>query len=98
MTPIEKFIKDNYSPYIDEDKEGMKCVLKHKNKLTDNGEVYFHKWKKKKEGTQFLIVDARIDDIYEFLMTYYNLIEEDKETVKGIVIDMAIDKITNYMV
>ena len=98
MTPIEKFIKDNYTPIIDEDKEGMKCVLKHKNKLTDNGEVYFHKWKKKKKGTEFLIVDARIDDIYEFLMTYYNLIEEDKETVKGIVIDMAIDKITNYMV
>lgn len=97
MTPIEKFIKDNYTPIIDEDKEGMKCILKHKNKLTDNGEVYFHKWKKKKEGTQFLIVDARIEDIYEFLMTYYNLIEEDKETVKGIVVDMAIDKIKKYM-
>ncbi len=97
MTPIEKFIKDNYTPIIDEDKEGMKCVLKHKNKLTENGEVYFHRLKKKKDGTEFLIVDARIEDIYEFLMTYYNLIEEDKETVKGIVVDMAIDKIKKNM-
>ena len=48
MTPIEKFIKDNYTPMIDEDKEGMKCVLKHRTNLTDNGVVYFHKFKKKK--------------------------------------------------
>jgi len=96
MTPIEKFIKDNYTPTIDEDKEGMKCVLNHKNKLTDSGVVYFHRLRKKKDGGEFLIVDARIEDIYEFLMTYYNLIEEDKETVKGIVVDMAIDKIKKH--
>lgn len=94
MTPIEKFIKDNYTPIIDEDKEGMKCVLKHKNKLTEDGVVYFHKWvKNKKKGVEYLIVDAHIDDISEFLYTYYNLIEDDKEMVKGIIVEMSIQKI-----
>lgn len=94
MTPIEKFIKDNYVPIIDEDKEGMKCLLRHKNNLTEDGVVYFHKWTKdKKKDVEYLIVDAHIDDIYEFLYTYYNLIEEDKEKVKEIVVGISINKI-----
>jgi hypothetical protein len=94
MTPIEKFIKDNYTPIIDEDKVGMKCVLKHKSKLTEDGVVYFHKWvKNKKKDVEYLIVDAHIDDICEFLYTYYNLIEDDKETVKKIIVEMSIQKI-----
>jgi hypothetical protein len=94
MTPIEKFIKENYTPIIDEDKEGMKCVLKHKNKLTEDGVVYFHKWaKNKKKDVEYLIVDAHIDDICEFLYTYYNLVEDDKEMVKEIIVGMSIQKI-----
>jgi hypothetical protein len=96
MTPIEKFIKDNYTPMIDEDKEGMKCVLKHRTNLTDNGVVYFHKFKKKKDDTQFYVVEERIEDIYVFLETYYNLIPEDRETVKQIIVEVSINKIKDY--
>ena len=96
MTPIEKFIKESYIPTIEMNQGEMSCVLKHKDSLTENGVVVFHKWNKNEtKGVEYLIVEEHIDDIYMFLITYYNLMEEDKKMVKEIVVGMSIDTLNS---
>ena len=97
MIIIEKYIKDNYQPIICEDKDGMKCIIKHNTNLTEDGVVYFKnfKYKKKTEDNYFIILDD-IEDIFSFLENYYNLIPEDKTTVREIIVSIAVDKIKKH--
>ena len=58
--------------------------------------VVFHKWNKNEtKGVEYLIVEEHIDDIYMFLITYYNLMEEDKKMVKEIVVGISIDTLNS---
>ena len=83
MTEIEKFLNEQFTQVITEDKMGIKCLYRHKDRLIDDGVVFFEfakkKWSKKPimNKRQFVIVDADMGDVLQFLNQYYNLSEED---------------------
>lgn len=102
MDPIEKFLKEQFIPKVVEDKMGIKCLFQHKDKLVEDGVVFFEfakkKWSKKPimSNRQFIIVDADMTDVLTFLNSYYNLSEEDFSTVRKTIIDMGVEHIEKF--
>jgi hypothetical protein len=81
---------------------GMKCLFKHNDGLTEDGVVYFEfskrGWSKKPimNKRQYVIVDANMVDVLQFLNQYYNLSEEDYHQVRTSIINMAIEKMEEF--
>jgi len=104
MTPIEKFLKESYTPTVTEDKDGIKCIFKHNSSLTEDGVIYFEVakrgWVNKPIQTNmvFIITDAKMDDVLSFLNTYYNLNEESFPEVRKLLIDMAINCVERFYI
>ncbi len=102
MTPIEKFIKKNYTPTITESKLGLSCLFKHKEGLTEDSVVYCEfaksQWTKKPiiSNRKYVIVDADMRDLLEFLNKYFNLEEENYHDVRRIIVDMAIESLDRF--
>ena len=102
MDPIEKFIRDNYTPMITESKLGMSCIFKHKEGLTEDSVIFFEfakkGWSKKPiiNKRQYIIVDADTKDLLEFLSNYYNLTEDNFMDVRKIIINMGIDALDTF--
>ncbi len=102
MEGVEKFLKEEFIPKVVEDKQGIKCLFKHKNNLVDDGVVFFEfakkSWSKKPimSKKQFVIVDADMGDVLTFLNQYYNLSEDDYSTVRKTIIDMAMSHIDKF--
>jgi hypothetical protein len=102
MTPIEKFLKESYTPTIQEGKLGISCVFKHKDGVTDDSIVYFEfakkQWTKKPivPKRQYIIVDADMRDLLDFLNKYFNLEEENYHDVRKIIVDMAIESLDRF--
>ena len=102
MTEIEKFLNEQFTQVITEDKMGIKCLYKHKEGVIDDGVVFFEfakkKWSKKPimSNRQFIIVDADMTDVLTFLNSYYNLSEEDYATVRKVIIDMGVEHIERF--
>ena len=102
MDAVEKFLKEQFIPKVMEDKMGIKCLFQHKDKLVDDGVVFFEfakkSWSKKPimSNRQFVIVDADMSDVLTFLNSYYNLTEEDYSTVRKTIIDMAMSHLDKF--
>jgi hypothetical protein len=102
MDPIEKFIRDNYTPMITESKLGVTCLFKHKEGLTDDSVIFFEfakkGWSKKPitNKRQYVIVDADTKDLIDFLSNYYNLNEENFNEVRKIIINMGIESLDTF--
>ena len=102
MDPIEKFIRDNYTPMITESKLGMTCIFKHKEGLTEDSVIFFEfskkGWSKKPitNKRQYVIVDADTKDLIDFLSNYYNLNEENFNEVRRIIINMGIESLDTF--
>jgi hypothetical protein len=102
MDAIEKFLKEQFIPKVVEDKQGIKCLFQHKDRLVEDGVVFFEfakkKWSKKPimSNRQFIIVDADMTDVLTFLNSYYNLSEEDYSTVRKVIIDMGVEHIEKF--
>jgi hypothetical protein len=102
MSPIEKFIRENYTPTISENKLGMSCLFKHKEGLTEDSVVFFEfakkGWTKKPiiNKRQYVIVDADTRDLLEFLSNYFNLTEESYNDVRKIIVDMGISALDDF--
>ena len=102
MDPIEKFIKDNYTPTITESKLGMSCIFKHKEGLTEDSVIFFEfskkGWSKKPivNKRQYVIVDADTKELLDFLSKYFNLTEENYNEVRRIIINMGIDAMDTF--
>ena len=102
MTPIEKFIKNNYTPTITESKMGLSCLFKHKEGLTEDSIVYFEfaktQWTKKPiiSDRKYVIVDANMRDLLDFLNLNFNLQEEDYHQVRRMIIDMAMSALDKF--
>jgi hypothetical protein len=102
MDTIINFITEHYTPQISEDSMGMKCLFKHNDGLTEDGVVYFEfskrGWSKKPimNKRQYVIVDANMVDVLQFLNQYYNLSEEDYHQVRTSIINMAIEKMEEF--
>ena len=102
MDPIEKFIRDNYTPMITESKLGVTCLFKHKEGLTEDSVIFFEfakkGWSKKPitNKRQYVIVDADTKDLIDFLSNYYNLNEENYNEVRKIIINMGIESLDTF--
>ena len=102
MDPIEKFIRDNFTPTITENKLGLSCLFIHKEGLIENGVVYFERpkkgWNKKPiiSNEQFLITDADTYDLIDFLSKYYNLDETNYMEVKRIITLISTEAINSH--
>ena len=102
MDPIEKFIRDNYTPMITESKLGVTCLFKHKEGLTDDSVIFFEfakkGWSKKPitNKRQYVIVDADTKELLDFLSKYFNLNEENYNEVRKIIINMGIDAMDTF--
>ena len=102
MDPIEKFLRNNYTPTITENKLGLSCLFKHKRGLTEDSVVFFEfakkSWSKKPifNDRQYVIVDADTRDIISFLNSYYNLEEENYNEVRRVIIDMAMNALDSF--
>jgi len=102
MDAVEKFLKEQFTPKVVEDKMGIKCLFQHKNKLVEDGVVFFEfakkTWSKKPimSNRKFIIVDADMSDVLTFLNSYYNLTEEDYSRVRKIIIDMGVEHIEKF--
>jgi hypothetical protein len=102
MDTIEKFIRDNYTPTITENKLGISCLFKHKRGLIEDSVIYFERpkkgWSKKPiiSNQQFLITDADTHDLIDFLSKYYNLDESNFMEVKRIITLIATETIHSH--
>lgn len=102
MEGVEKFLKKQFIPKVVEDKQGIKCLFQHKDKLVEDGVVFFEfakkSWSKKPimNKKQFVIVDADMTDVLTFLNTYYNLSEDDFPNVRKVIIDMAMTHLDKF--
>lgn len=102
MEGVEKFLREQFTPKVVEDKMGIKCLFQHKNKVVEDGVVFFEfakkKWSKKPimSNRQFVIVDADMTDVLTFLNSYYNLTEEDYSKVRKIIIDMGVEQVDKF--
>jgi len=102
MDPIEKFLKEQFIPKVVEDKMGIKCLFQHKDKLVEDGVVFFEfakkAWSKKPiiSDRQFVIVDADMTDVLTFLNSYYNLNEDDYGKIRRIIIDMGVEHMDKF--
>jgi hypothetical protein len=102
MEPIEKFLKEQFIPKVVEDKMGIKCLFQHKDKLVEDGVVFFEfakkSWSKKPiiSDRQFVIVDADMTDVLTFLNSYYNLNEDDYGKIRRIIIDMGVEHMDKF--
>ena len=102
MTEIEKFLNEQFTQVITEDKMGIKCLYKHKEGVIDDGVVFFEfakkKWSKKPimNKRQFVIVDADMSDVLQFLHQYYNLSEKDYSNIRHYIINTSIKKVEEF--
>ena len=102
MTEIEKFLNEQFTQVITEDKMGIKCLYKHKEGLIDDGVVFFEfakkKWSKKPimSKRQFVIVDADMGDVLQFLNQYYNLSENDYHQIRQYIVNTSIKKVEEF--
>ena len=102
MDHIQKFLNENFTQRITEDKNGIKCLFKHKEGLIDDGVVFFEfskiGWTKKPilSKTKFVIVDAHMSDVLQFLNQYYNLSEENYHQVRTTIVNMSIKSVEKF--
>jgi hypothetical protein len=102
MSVIEKFIRDNYTPTIVENKLGLSCLFKHKEGLTEDSVVFFELpkkgWSKKPivSDRQFMIVDADTRDLLDFLSKYYNIEEKDYTEIRNLIVQISTEAISSH--
>jgi len=96
------FIKENYTHLVREDKNGLKVIFTSKENLTEDGTIWFEPakkgWSKKplQQRNTYIIVDAYLVHIFEFLRRYFNL-EDQMEQVRGAMIRHAINIMDEYL-
>lgn len=100
MDYVEKFIRDNFTPIISEDKNGMKVIFRSKNS-TDDGIVWFERakvgWIKKPiKQNHYIITNAYMDGVLDHLHKYYNLDEGKYNEVRQQIIHMSISIIEDH--
>jgi len=100
MDYVEKFIRDNFTPIVSEDKNGMKVIFRSKNS-TDDGIVWFERakvgWIKKPiKQNHYIITNASMEGVLDHLHKYYNLDEGKYNEVRQQIIHMSISIIEDY--
>lgn len=99
---IERFIDDNFKPRVEDNGDNVTIVYEGKVGGIDNGIVWMETAKKGwstkpiQSKNKYIIVDADLSGVLEFLNRYYGLEEEDYGLVRRILIEHAMDSLEEY--
>ena len=99
MEEIRKFIEERFTPTVQEDKNGMKVVF---TAPMTEGTIWFERakrgWSKKPLSTNtYIIVDAEMVHMLDFLNRYYNLTEDHYQDVRKLLIQMGMDVMDKHL-
>ena len=95
-----EYIKENFTPTVTEDKDGMKVILTNGSEVVPDCIVWFEPakrgWSKKPiSGNQYIIVDAYLLPLFEFFTKYIGVSEDDYQDLRLNVIHYTMDIMTN---
>lgn len=88
MEAYIKFIEENFTPRVTEDKEGMKVILTNESEVVPDSVVWFERakkgWSRKpiKSKNTFIITNANVNPLLDFMDKYMGLGEEDYEPLR----------------
>lgn len=99
---IERFIDENFIPKIDDNGDNVTIVYEGRVGGIENGIVWMETakkgWKTKpiQNKNKYVIVDADLTGVLEFLNRYYSLQEEDYGLVRKILIEHSMESLEEY--
>ncbi len=99
---IEKFIDENFTPLVNDNGDNVTIIYEGKVGGIENGIVWMETakkgWSKKpiQNKNKYIIVDADLTGVLEFLSRYYSLSEEDYGLVRRILIEHSMDALNEY--
>jgi hypothetical protein len=99
---IERFIDENFIPKIDDNGDNVTIVYEGRVGGIENGIVWMETakkgWKTKpiQNKNKYVIVDADLTGVLEFLNRYYSLQEEDYALVRKILIEHSMESLEEY--
>ena len=102
MKDFYKFITDNFTPLVSEDKNGMVVTLISNRGVIPDGKVWMERakkgWTRKPlNKTQFIIVNADLIGPLEFIHKFMSLDEGDYETLRKTFITIAMETIDSHL-
>jgi len=101
MDGVDKFLRDYFSPQVEEDSKGIKVVFIARNQLVTPSIIWFRTakrgWSRKPlSQNKYIIVDADTQGVLDFVNKYYGIEEKDLPTIRTAIVNLAIDVIDNY--
>ena len=96
------YIKKNFTPTVTEDMNGMKVILTNDSEVVPECIIWFEKakrgWSKKPINTnQYIIVDAYLLPLFEFLTKYMGIEEERYQELRMEVIHYSMDIMDKHL-
>ena len=101
MEGVDKFLRDYFTPQVEEDSKGIKVVFIPKKDLVTPSVIWFTRakrgWSRKPISTNsYIIVDADTQGVLTFVNKYYAISENDLPQVRMSIINLALDVIDDY--
>ena len=100
---IEKFIRTYYDLRVNEDKNGMKVLFIPKGSdVLEENVVWFERakrgWSRNPISSKnsFIIVDAQLSPLLEFMHSYFSLSQENYPEVRRVLVEMSITTMDDY--
>jgi len=99
---IERFIDDNFEPKVEDKGDNVTIIYEGKSSGIENGVVWMETakkgWKTKpiSSKNKFVIVDADLKGVLEFLNRYYSLDEKDYNMVRKIMIEHSMTVLEEF--
>ena len=96
------YIKENFTPRVEEDKSGMKVILSNNCEVVPDCIIWFEPakrgWSKKPVGNtnQYIIVDGYLLPLFEFFSKYMGMGEDKQEELRRQLIYYCMDIMDNY--
>ena len=96
------YIKKNFTPTVTEDMNGMKVILTNDSEVVPECIIWFEKakrgWSKKPiSNNQYIIVDAYLLPLFEFLTKYMGIEEERYQELRMEVIHYSMDIMDKHL-
>ena len=98
-----EYIKENFTPRVEEDKNGMKVILSNNSEVVPDCIIWFERakrgWSKKPVGNtnQYIIVDGYLLPLFEFFTKYIGVSEDDYQDLRLNVIHYSMDIMDKHL-
>ena len=101
MEGVDKFLREYFSPQVEEDSKGIKVVFVPKKDITPPSIIWFTKakrgWSRKPMSQNtFIITDADTEGVLTFVNKFYAIKEDNLPQVRMAIINLAMDVLDKY--